>query len=75
VSHWALASCIKKYFKAKKELWKFKYFTMQALQPPNKIKFEIVSNSMAHKLADSPRGMCQFKHYLSTMKMYATIKS
>jgi hypothetical protein len=29
VSHYGLAISIKKYFKAKEELWKFKYFTMQ----------------------------------------------
>jgi len=30
VSHWGLAIYIKKYLKkAKEELWKFKYFTMQ----------------------------------------------
>jgi hypothetical protein len=29
VSHFGLAIYIKKYLKAKEELWKFKYFTMQ----------------------------------------------
>ncbi len=29
VSHSGLVICIKMYFKAKEELWKFKYFTMQ----------------------------------------------
>jgi hypothetical protein len=29
VSHWGLAIYIKKYVKAKEELWKLKYFTMQ----------------------------------------------
>jgi hypothetical protein len=29
VSHWGLAIYIKKYLKAKEELWKLKYFTMQ----------------------------------------------
>jgi hypothetical protein len=29
VSHYGFAIYIKKYFKAKEELWKFKYFTMQ----------------------------------------------
>jgi hypothetical protein len=29
VSHYGLAIYIKKYLKAKEELWKFKYFTMQ----------------------------------------------
>jgi hypothetical protein len=29
VSHWGLAICIKKYLKAKEEIWKLKYFTMQ----------------------------------------------
>jgi hypothetical protein len=29
VSHCGLAICIKKYLKAKEELWKLKYFTMQ----------------------------------------------
>jgi hypothetical protein len=29
VSHYGLASYIKKYLKAKEELWKLKYFTMQ----------------------------------------------
>jgi hypothetical protein len=28
-SHCALAICIKKYLKAKEELWKLEYFTMQ----------------------------------------------
>jgi hypothetical protein len=46
-----------------------------ALQHPNHIKFEIKSNSMAHKLFDPPRGMCQFKHYMSTTKMYVTIRN
>jgi hypothetical protein len=31
VSHHGLALYIKKYLKAKKELWKLKYFTMQKL--------------------------------------------
>jgi hypothetical protein len=46
-----------------------------ALQHPNHIKIEIKSNSMAHKLVDPPRGMCQFKHYMSTTKRYATIRN
>jgi hypothetical protein len=29
VSHWGLAIYSKKYLKAKEELWKLKYFTMQ----------------------------------------------
>jgi hypothetical protein len=29
VSHCGLAICIKNYLKAKEELWKLKYFTMQ----------------------------------------------
>jgi len=29
VSHSGLAICIKKYLKAKEELWKLKYFTVQ----------------------------------------------
>jgi hypothetical protein len=29
VSHFGLAISIKKYLKAKEELWNFKYFTMQ----------------------------------------------
>jgi hypothetical protein len=29
VSHYGLAIYILKYFKAKEEIWKFKYFTMQ----------------------------------------------
>jgi hypothetical protein len=29
VSHYGLAIYIKKYFKAKEELWKLKYFTMR----------------------------------------------
>jgi hypothetical protein len=29
VSHWDLAIYIKRYLKAKEELWKLKYFTMQ----------------------------------------------
>jgi hypothetical protein len=29
VSHCGFTNYIKKYFKAKEELWKFKYFTMQ----------------------------------------------
>jgi hypothetical protein len=30
VSHYGFAICIKKYLKAKEELWKLKYFTMFA---------------------------------------------
>jgi hypothetical protein len=45
------------------------------LQHPNHTKFEIKSNSVAHKLVDPPRGMCHFKHYLSTTKRYATIRN
>ncbi len=30
VSHYGLAICIKKYFKAKEELWKLKYFIHHA---------------------------------------------
>jgi hypothetical protein len=45
------------------------------LQHPNHIKFETKSNSVAHKPIDPPRGMCQFKHYLSTTKRYVTIRN
>jgi hypothetical protein len=45
------------------------------LQHPNHINFEIKLNSMAHKPIDPPRGMCQFKHYMSTTKRYAIIKN
>jgi hypothetical protein len=34
VSHCDLATYIKKYFKAKEELWKFKYFTMEKYNLP-----------------------------------------
>jgi hypothetical protein len=44
-----------------------------SLQHPNHMKFEITSNSKAHKPIDPPKGMCQFKQYLSTTKRYATI--
>jgi hypothetical protein len=33
VSHYGLAISAKKYLKAKEELWKFKYFTMQKYNP------------------------------------------
>jgi len=46
-----------------------------ALEHPNHIKFEIKSNSVAHKHVDPPRGMCQFKHYMSTTKKYVTIRN
>jgi hypothetical protein len=46
-----------------------------ALQHPNHIKFEIKSNSMAHKLVDPPKGTCQFKHYLFTTKRHAPIRN
>jgi hypothetical protein len=46
-----------------------------ALQHPNHIKFEIKSNSMAYEPIETPRGMCQFKHYLSTTKRYVTIRN
>jgi hypothetical protein len=46
-----------------------------ALQYSNHIKFDITSNSMAHKHVDPPRGMCLFKHYLSITKSYATIRN
>jgi hypothetical protein len=46
-----------------------------ALQHWNHIKFEIKSNLMAHKHVDPPRGMCQFKHYMSTTKRYVIIKN
>jgi len=36
VSHCALAIYIKKHLKAKEELWKFKYFTMQKYNLPKK---------------------------------------
>jgi hypothetical protein len=42
---------------------------------PNHIKFKITSNSKAHKPIDPPKGMCQFKQYLSTTKRYATIRN
>jgi hypothetical protein len=45
------------------------------LRHPNHLKFEIKSNSMAHKLVDPPKGMCQFKHYVSTTKRYVTIRN
>jgi hypothetical protein len=40
VTHYDLAIYIKKYLKAKEELWKFKYFTMQKynLQKKNHVK-------------------------------------
>jgi hypothetical protein len=50
-------------------------FHHRALQHSNHIKFEITSNSMAHKHVDPPRGMCLFKHYLSIAKSYATIRN
>jgi hypothetical protein len=50
-------------------------FHIATLQHPNHIKFEITSNSMAHKPINPPKGMCQFKHYLSTTKSYATIRN
>jgi len=34
VSHYGLALYIKKYFKAKEELWKLKYFTIQKYNLP-----------------------------------------
>jgi hypothetical protein len=34
VSHYGLAIYIKKYLKAKEELWKLKYFTMQKYNLP-----------------------------------------
>jgi hypothetical protein len=37
VSHYGLAIYIKIYLKAKEELWKFKYFTMQKMQSSKKI--------------------------------------
>jgi hypothetical protein len=46
-----------------------------ALQHPNHIKLKIKSNLVAHKLVDPPRGMCQFKHYMSTTKRYATVRN
>ncbi len=45
------------------------------LQHSNHIKFEIKSNSVAHKPIDPPKGMCQFKHYMSTTKKYVTIRN
>jgi hypothetical protein len=45
------------------------------LQHPNHIKFETTSNSMAHKPIDPLKGMCQFKHYMSTTKSYVTIRN
>jgi hypothetical protein len=42
VSHYGLAICIRKYLKAKEELWKLKYFTMQKYNlqksPPKETK-------------------------------------
>jgi hypothetical protein len=37
VSHSDLATYIKKYFKAKEELWKLKYFTMQKYNLPKNL--------------------------------------
>jgi hypothetical protein len=50
-------------------------FHYLALQHPSNIKFEITSNSMAHKHVDPPRGMCQFKQYLFSTKRYVTIRN
>ncbi len=36
-------------------------FHIPTLQHPNHIKFEITSNSMAHKPIDPPKNMRQFK--------------
>jgi hypothetical protein len=38
VSHWGRAICIKKYLKAKEEIWKLKYFTMQKYNLQNALK-------------------------------------
>jgi len=45
VSHYGLAIYIEKYLKAKEELWKFKYFTMQKynLQKKNQILQDIIT--------------------------------
>jgi len=45
MSHGGLANYIKKYLKAKEELWKFKYFTMQKynLQKETKILQDIIT--------------------------------
>jgi hypothetical protein len=45
------------------------------LQHPNHIKIEIKSNLVAHKPIDPPRGMCQFKHYMSSTKRYTMIRN
>jgi hypothetical protein len=37
VSHYGIAIYIKKYLKAKQELWKLKYFTMPKYNLPKKI--------------------------------------
>jgi len=48
VSHHGLAICIKKYLKAKEELWKFKYFTMQKynLQKKSSIETKILQENI-----------------------------
>jgi hypothetical protein len=48
VSHFGLAIYIKKYLKAKEELWKFKYFTMQKYNLQKKKNTKISSFKNPH---------------------------
>jgi hypothetical protein len=61
VSHCGLAIYIKKYLKAKEELWKLKYFTMQKLEssknPLKQIKIlqDSITLSLISSLDTSPK--------------------
>jgi hypothetical protein len=46
VSHFGLAIYIKKYLKAKEELWKFNYFTMQKYNVQKKKKKTLIETKM-----------------------------
>jgi hypothetical protein len=52
VSHFGLAIYIEKYLKAKEELWKFKYFTMQTYnnqKNPSRYHNSIANLKFQHK--------------------------
>jgi hypothetical protein len=49
VSHCGLAMYIKKYLKAKEELWKLKYFTTQKYNPSKNYNSIITNLKLQHK--------------------------
>jgi hypothetical protein len=67
VSHSGLAIYTKKYLKAKEELWKFKYFTMQKYNLQKKSSKRNKNPSRYHNSITNPKFQHQQKYHLSNI--------